>query len=242
MAQAILPTSHTPAEWLRLGVAAISNAFALADDARLLAERQRWSCATALIVTAVEEGGKGCAAVLQALGVLTEAKGEKSLIALLRKDHKRKQALGAALVAAASALSQDSSWKSSDQSLGEMREGARGLLYFGSLLRDLVEPGSGLESSKYKAPCVAGAFQAIAGALVSEHRFESIREQALYVDFSVSDGSVTGPESVGESEYKLVAQWFQECERILQVFHGFWPHEAVLTELRAMIAEHRDHT
>jgi AbiV family abortive infection protein len=101
MAKRSLPTSIPPGVLLKLGRAAISNSLSLAEDARILAEHKRWTRATALMVTAHEEGGKGFYAIMLGLAAMVEKKGKKTSIEVLLKSHPEKQALGVVLQAAA---------------------------------------------------------------------------------------------------------------------------------------------
>src|SRR5258706_638225 len=240
MSQGTLPTSLTPAEWLSFGVSAISNAYSLAGDARLLAGHQRWNCATALMVTSVEEGGKGSCAVLHALGLLEWTKTEKELIQLLLKNHHRKQALGAALVAAACALQKWPGRRTDSQPYSEMEGAVRGLLYFGSLLREIVDQGRKVDVSRYQPRSVLEVLQGLSHGLGTEGRFDFLRQRALYVAFNEADRKVSRPDSIGEAEYESVALWFKWSERVLHVLHRFGTSEAVQSEMQTMVAMYHE--
>jgi len=222
----------------------MAHALAIAEDARLLAASGRWSSATALIITAREEGGKGIYALSSGLmsivGVDPQQPSQESLIKVLLRLHEKKQAFTAVLDAVTRA------WA-----------GCRLLRVFAPILAGVgieaedqpsaaTKPGRPTLSRDELTPdpeCMERVVKAAMEAYESEasgKRSETLRQRALYVEITSDGQCVLDPRDVGEPAYRQEERSFRHAERMLLGFISAKLTPEAVASLRELLAKHRE--
>jgi AbiV family abortive infection protein len=239
-----IPRSIPTDPLLSFGQAAIANALAIAEDARLLAASGRWSRATALMVIAREEGGKGVYALASGLKAALDAdsqqRGQEPLIKILLRMHERKQAFSAVLDAAMAAsagcpllrayapilanIGIDATGSGGDKAMTEQTP---------LTLNDLQPDEACVER------VVKAAFGAYEAETVAGHS-EALRQRALYVDISQDGQRVSIPAEVLEDSYRGQEKSFRHAERVLRAFDSAQLTPEALAMMRAQVAKQRE--
>jgi AbiV family abortive infection protein len=237
-----IPVSISPDSFLAIGQATITNAFELADDARLLAAHSRWSRATALMITAREEGGKGYYAALIGIGVMPEKRpterGLISSIDVLFKRHREKQAFGALLDQAVVMWGECRLLRSFEGVLkGVLDAEPKDLSDVERILVRFGERLSGLDVGPSCLRRVVTEAEEVIKSEVNMSTSEDLRQRALYVGLSEDGESVETPSGVTEVDYGAEADKFDRAEKILSVFTSVEISSEAASMMRRLLAK-----
>lgn len=196
--------------------AAAANGCAIADDARLLADRGSWPRATSLMILACEEMGKAKYARLLGLGVLKEKPGDKkspSSMTVLLSRHPQKQMLAhdvelpymrEILLAAFSGLSAPSD---ADVDTPAGKQAMR------DLLRELKRRIDAMVVDRARLKADIEQLQRTWNDVVTDARLDTMKQRGFYVDFSEDRASVVTPFDVGSVEFREAESLFELARR-----------------------------
>lgn len=206
------PRLPKPPVLLAFADAAAANGRAIADDARILAERGRWPRATSLMILACEEMGKAKYARMLGIVVLKEKPGSKtapSSMNVLVSRHPQKQMFAHDLdlpymrelmLEAFSGL----------RAPAEMDVGTpAGEHAMRGFLRELKHRIDAMVVDRARLKADVDQLQRTWDDVVIDARLDSMKQRGFYVDFSEDRAGVVTSSDVGSAEFREADALFE---------------------------------
>jgi AbiV family abortive infection protein len=237
MPRAALPNSPV---LLAFAEAAASNGNAIARDARILAERELWPRATALMILACEEMGKAKYASLLGIGLLKEKLGGKnapSSMSVLLSRHPQKQMLAhdgdlpymrELILAAFSGLSVPS-----DVDLGT----PTGKQAMQDFLRELKRRVDALVVDRARLKVDMDQLQGTWDDVVTDARVDTMKQRGFYVDFSEDRAGILTPPDIGSAEFREAESLFEQARRLTDAWAATGLTPEFMQTVRDLAAE-----